>query len=585
MNGFPYKPLSGPDEIRALILEPPSDHTACLSGSLKTIKLSNIELKPAAYGPVATRWSWWYTEEKTTQLKVATSKTGQQRLVETQVSVPGFSCQRGKYEKNEYDALSYTWDSEEKPHTIQVGKYTISIGANLNLALLRLRDEASIRVIWVDSICINQADVRERNHQVHMMKHIYSKAASVVVWLGPENAASQAAMDLILRYARYARCGLTITDSILDQTEKSLAGLSDIFLWSWWKRIWIVQEVVAARELIIFCGRYIVPWLRVQHLCAMIRKDEFSSREKARFLRSSGYQNFTTLDGFRRARGSMGLAKYLQCTKDYEATDTRDKLYALIGISCDISPDDIVPDYEKSTRTVFLDLVRFLVTRRRNLDIISSGRLSRPALMSSELQLEGPKSDIPSWLPDWHVSKGLRALDSEASQRYNAGEHLYPDSFGKTTPVFWDTIVAGRVVRRKQGPNYGSFATPAAMWNSGQGLPKGSAQYKDELQKFVAEAMFLPQMTMCYMDALTRAVMGRRFFVTKKNKMGLGGPEIQVNDRVVVVKGCSVPLIMRAVGYHMVIIGESYVSGIMDGEVIKGLASGQYKSRMIKLQQ
>ncbi|POS77019.1 hypothetical protein DHEL01_v204596 [Diaporthe helianthi] len=77
----------------------------------------------------------------------------------------------------------------------------MSIGANLHSALpvLRPRDVASIRVIWVDSICIYQADVRERNHQVHMMKHINSKAASVVVWLWLDNAASQAAMDLTLR--------------------------------------------------------------------------------------------------------------------------------------------------------------------------------------------------------------------------------------------------------------------------------------------------------------------------------------------------------------------------------------------------
>lgn len=340
----------------------------------------------------------------------------------------------------------------------------------------------------------------------------------------------------------------------------------------------------------------------------------------------------------------MGLAKYLQCTKHYEATDMRDKLYALIGVSCDISPEDIVPDYEKSTRTVFLDLVRFLVTKRRSLDIISSGRLSRPAPISSELQLEGPKSNIPSWLPDWRVSKGLRALDSEGEDgacyragsdaeavvrmdnfplvlevegivvdkvdffggaitspahkslptlqrwKYIAGKHLDPDSFGQTAPVFWDTIVAGRVDWRRQSSNNtssygGSSATLAANWTSGQGLPKGSAEYKDELQRFVAEAMFPFHMTMYYMDAVTRAAMGRRFFVTKKNKMGLGVPEIQVDDRVVVVKGCSVPHIIRAVGDHMVIIGESYVSEIMDGEVIEGLARGQYKSRMIKLRQ
>ncbi|KAK2605434.1 hypothetical protein N8I77_008271 [Diaporthe amygdali] len=68
----------------------------------------------------------------------------------------------------------------------------------------------------------------------------------------------------------------------------------------------------------------------------------------------------------------MSLTKYLQCTKDFEATDSRDKLYALLGVASDVTPEVIVPDYEKPIKAVFLDLVRFLVTQRGSLDIISS---------------------------------------------------------------------------------------------------------------------------------------------------------------------------------------------------------------------
>lgn len=78
--------------------------------------------------------------------------------------------------------------------------------------------------------------------------------------------------------------------------------------------------------------------------------------------------------------------------------------------------------------------------------------------------------------------------------------------------------------------------------------------------------------------------MGRRFFITAKKRMDLGVPEIQPNDKVVVLKDWSMPLIMRAVGGHTVVVGESYVSGIMNGEVIEGLAAGKYKTRMMRLQ-
>lgn len=514
-----------------------------------------------------------------------------------------------------------------KSRELGIGNSVLPIGENLWAALMMLRHADSTRNIWVDAICINQGDVKERNHQVHIMKRIYSRAASVVVWLGPETSSSQAAMDLIVERNRV---GLYVDShkELLGQQEISLRGLSGVFNRSWWKRIWIVQEVVAARELVILCGSNMVPWAFFRRVCNEIRLKEFSSGEKAELLRRSGYRNYTALDNFRTRRGTMSLTKYLQCTKDYEASDMRDKLYALIGVSSDISPEDIVPDYTKSTRDVFLDLVRFLVIRRRNLDIISSGRLFRPTPMipqSPHLDSESA-AHVPSWMPDWRVSQTLRPLNSEDIDgwfyqaggvteavvmmegfpaelsvegvvvdkvdffggainspardslptlkrwQYIAGQHLASNSnLGAVTPPdFWMTVVAGR--------NY------SAAWGAGESSEEAFAALANEGDLFsAAKDSKRPRLTECFFDAVTRAVMGRRFFITRKKRMGLGVPEIQLNDRVVVLKGCSVPLIMRAVGDHMVIVGESYVSGIMNGEVIQGLAAGKYKTRMIRL--
>lgn len=541
-----------------------------------------------------------------------------------------FACSREAYEIDAYDALSYTWGSPDKPHKLRIGNSNLPIGENLRAALLMLRDPYWHRSIWVDAVCINQDDVKERNHQVHIMKRIYSKAASVVIWLGPGNLSSQAAIDLIIK--RNWPDGYDDSmkrKELLENKDQSLRRLSAIFKRRWWKRIWIVQEVVAARELVILCGKDILPWAFVRRACNEIRQSEFSSGEKAKLLRNSGYRNYTALDNFRARRGTMSLTKYLQCTKDYEASDMRDKLYALIGVASDISPEDIVPDYAKSPRVVFLDLVRFLVERRRNLDIISSGRLFRPSLtMQHSPQQEFESAgNIPSWMPDWRVSRSLRPLNGEdmdgSSYRaggdtgavvrmeafpaelsvegivvdrvdffggsinspaqdslptlqrwqYIAGQHLASNSnFGAVTPSdFWTTIVAGRNYLATWGVGKSSQQAVAALEHGGGFFSAA----KDSKQVRVTE---------CFFDAVTRAVMGRRFFITKNKRMGLGVPEIQLNDRVVVLKGCSVPLIMRAVGDHMVVVGEAYVSGIMDGEVIKGLGEGRYKTRMIRLQ-
>jgi hypothetical protein len=57
-------------------------------------------------------------------------------------------------------------------------------GTNLWDALHCLRKRANGRRYWIDAICINQADIPERNQQVRIMPHIYFRAHTVVVWLG-----------------------------------------------------------------------------------------------------------------------------------------------------------------------------------------------------------------------------------------------------------------------------------------------------------------------------------------------------------------------------------------------------------------
>jgi len=51
------------------------------------------------------------------------------------------------------------------------------------------RDVAKGRKVylWVDAVCINQSDLEERSHQVALMAEIYTRAQSVLVWLGAEN--------------------------------------------------------------------------------------------------------------------------------------------------------------------------------------------------------------------------------------------------------------------------------------------------------------------------------------------------------------------------------------------------------------
>lgn len=63
----------------------------------------------------------------------------------------------------------------------------------------------------------------------------------------------------------------------------------------------------------------------------------------------------------------------------------------------------------------------------------------------------------------------------------------------------------------------------------------------------------------------------RRFFMMANGYMGLAPGEAKEGDRVIIVYGCSIPLLLRKVeeaGDEWRLVGECYVYGLMDGEAI-----------------
>jgi hypothetical protein len=90
-----------------------------------------------------------------------------------------------------YNALSYVWGDPECVCDIEVNGKVAKITKSLAEALQSIRSNTSIRVIWVDAICINQQDDGEKSWQVQEMAAIYKRAARVVSWLGPVTAQAE----------------------------------------------------------------------------------------------------------------------------------------------------------------------------------------------------------------------------------------------------------------------------------------------------------------------------------------------------------------------------------------------------------
>jgi hypothetical protein len=101
-----------------------------------------------------------------------------------------------------YVALSYAWGDKLPPHDIECGDQVLTVTTNCIEALEQLRRSFGMITIWVDSICINQSDTREQEHQISLMRDIYDKAEKVYVWLGKGDQETDYAMDWLVDATR-----------------------------------------------------------------------------------------------------------------------------------------------------------------------------------------------------------------------------------------------------------------------------------------------------------------------------------------------------------------------------------------------
>ena len=150
-----------------------------------------------------------------------------------------------------FKALSYAWGSPDDPqHPIILNKRAISIRENLFFALQQFHKRPKPLVIWIDAVCINQADENERNEQVAKMKSIYERAEEVIVWLGPSYQDSHLAFKLMQDMYDH-RDDVDWIARLFSQpdTRKAVFALNHLLDNDYWWRMWYVVRARCAVPL------------------------------------------------------------------------------------------------------------------------------------------------------------------------------------------------------------------------------------------------------------------------------------------------------------------------------------------------
>jgi len=104
-----------------------------------------------------------------------------------------------------YHTVSYVWGDVTAKSTIYLSGRRVEFGASAEQVLRRFRFKHRDRILWIDAVCINQSDVRERSQQIAMMDDIYSGSAHNLIWLGEDDgmmARALVALDAVVEDAR-----------------------------------------------------------------------------------------------------------------------------------------------------------------------------------------------------------------------------------------------------------------------------------------------------------------------------------------------------------------------------------------------
>lgn len=86
-----------------------------------------------------------------------------------------------------YETISYVWGDPKPCRKIRIDGEVKQIPRNADMALRTLALPDEPRVLWIDTICINQANPQERASQVVLMGQIYCSTVQNLIYLGPES--------------------------------------------------------------------------------------------------------------------------------------------------------------------------------------------------------------------------------------------------------------------------------------------------------------------------------------------------------------------------------------------------------------
>ena len=329
-----------------------------------------------------------------------------------------------------YKCLSYTWGEPTFTRSIEIEGKELHITPNLDAAIRRVRACDDYISIWIDAICIDQANLLERNHQVSLMRRIYSECEECVIYLG-ENCDNSEIVPEFLRklfngwnglYKEGLRPGDTVM-ALFHERYPSIPTKDDpgwyafrLFMTRpWFRRVWIVQEFALPRKVKMMCGTWIIdatfPGI-IMHLHQMTEISYLMCKLGSPVLEQLSNRGMDLVVHHLRMRvrcgnfaGLLGnitagrpiprpilrpLYYLLDMVRRCDSHDPRDRIYGVLGLATYIDGSSLEVNYAKGLAEIGLDVAGYLIKQGNGYKMLQS--VQGPACIHYEW---------PSWLPVW----------------------------------------------------------------------------------------------------------------------------------------------------------------------------------------
>ncbi|KAH6847176.1 heterokaryon incompatibility protein-domain-containing protein [Chaetomium sp. MPI-CAGE-AT-0009] len=311
----------------------------------------------------------------------------------------------------DYEAISYHWGRAAFTEDIYLDGLPFRVAPIVQDLLYHLGSYRRDRLLWIDAICINQGDNAEKDVQIGLMRDVYRRAASVMVWLDGVEDPWMARRMLAGIWHEYV---YGTTESCLEMVrvysepsaESGWMQLMNMFAHPWFSRVWVIQEIVLAKTAVVLASEQPLQFDHIATFARMLTSHPYNvvlQRSTGPGIRDDaiwGVGHAAIMATLTETRDDprAGLALLLGTFANFRATEDRDRVYGLLGLlpADDADQPHLQPDSSKTVEALYMDVARHLIPTSPHETLSFAGIGYRRKLES-----------LPSWAPDW-TSLGQR---------------------------------------------------------------------------------------------------------------------------------------------------------------------------------